>query len=84
MEKNLLKTRIKTKKKHHILEFNQSQWLKQYIEFKTQKRIKAEKNTDKDGKVFVQINEQCCIPQNNLKLEKKKRCKVSKQMKKAI
>ena len=34
---------IKTKNKHCLLEFNQSQWLKQYIEFNTQKRLEAEK-----------------------------------------
>ena len=36
--KNLLETRIKTKKIHRILEFNQSKWIKTYIEFNTQKR----------------------------------------------
>ena len=40
---NLLETKIKTKKIHCILEFNQSQWLKPYNEFNTQKRIKTEK-----------------------------------------
>ena len=39
----LLKTRIKTKKMHPILEFNQLQWLKLYVEFNTQKRIETEK-----------------------------------------
>ena len=28
---------------HRILEFNQRQWLKPYIEFNSQKRIEAEK-----------------------------------------
>ena len=37
-------------KKHFILEFNQSQWLKPYIEFYTQKRIESEQNGDKDGR----------------------------------
>ena len=32
----LLEARVKTKKIHHVLEFNQSQWLKQYVEFNTQ------------------------------------------------
>ena len=43
------------KKIHCVLEFNQSQWLKPYIEFNTQKRIEAEKNNDKDGKVLCKL-----------------------------
>ena len=39
-------------KKYHVLEFNQSQWLKLYIKFKTQKRIEAEKNYYKDKNSF--------------------------------
>ena len=45
--KTLLQTRIKTKMLHRVVEFNQSQWLKPYIEFSTQKRIEPEKNGDK-------------------------------------
>ena len=38
-----LRLGMKVKKKiHRLLEFNQSQWLKQYVEFNTQKRIEAE------------------------------------------
>ena len=34
----LLKARTKAKKMHRFLEFNQSQWLKLYVEFNTHKR----------------------------------------------
>ena len=40
---------------HRVLEFNQSQWLKPYIEFNTQKRIEAEKNIGKDGKAICKL-----------------------------
>ena len=43
---------IKAKKIYLVLEFNQSQWLKQYVEFNTQKRIEADKNVDKNGKAL--------------------------------
>ena len=52
---NLLETKIKTKKIHRVLEFNQSQWLKPYNEFNTQKRIKTEKNNYKDRKVLYKL-----------------------------
>ena len=40
---------------HRVLEFNQSQWLKPYIEFNTQQRIEVEKNNDKDGKALYKL-----------------------------
>ena len=46
---------LKLKKLHRILEFNQSQWLKQYVKFITQKWIEAEKNGDKDGKALYKL-----------------------------
>ena len=52
---NLLETKIKTKKIHRVLEFNQSQWLKPYNEFNTQKRIKTEKNNYKDRKALYKL-----------------------------
>ena len=48
-----LRLRLKLKKKiHRSLEFNQSQWLKQYVEFSMQKRIETEKTGDKDVKAL--------------------------------
>ena len=41
--KTVLEVRIKTKRIHRVLEFNQSQWLKQYVEFNTQMESKMEK-----------------------------------------
>ena len=40
---------------HRVLEFNQSQWLKSYIEFNTPKIVEAEKNGDKDGKPLYKL-----------------------------
>ena len=50
-----LRLGLKLKKIHRVLEFNQSHWLKLYIEFNTQKRIEAEKNNDKDRKALQKL-----------------------------
>ena len=50
-----LRLGLKLKKVYRVSEFNQSQWLKQYVEFNTQKRIEAQKNGDKDGKALNKL-----------------------------
>ena len=50
-----LRLGLKLKKIHRVLEFNQSQWLKPYIEFNTRKRIEAEKNNNKDEKALYKL-----------------------------
>ena len=57
---------LKLKKIHGVLEFNQSQWLKPYIELNTQKRTEAEKLNDKDRKTLNKL-------MNNAIYEKKKK-----------
>ena len=43
------------KKVHHILEFNQSEWIKLYANCNTQKRIEAGKNGAKDRKALYKL-----------------------------
>ena len=50
-----LRLGLKLKNIHRVLELNQSQWLKPYIELNTLKRIEAEQNNDKDGKALYKL-----------------------------
>ena len=51
-----LRLGLKLKKKiHRVLDFNQLQCSKLYVEFNTQKRIEAEKNNGKDGKALYKL-----------------------------
>ena len=43
-----LDLRLKLKKMHCVLEFHRSPWLKQYIDFNTQKRMNAKNSFEKD------------------------------------
>ena len=66
-----LRLRLKLKKIHGVLEFNQSHWLKPYIELNTQNRTEAEKINDKDRKTLNKL-------MNNAIYEKKKKKKFKK------
>ena len=50
-----LRLGLKLKKMHHLLEFNQSQWLKLYVEFNTEKQIEAEKKRGKVEKALYTL-----------------------------
>ena len=58
---NLCKTRIKSKQVYRVLEFDQSQWLKLYVQYNTEKLMKTEKESRQRWKMVVKINEKCCI-----------------------
>ena len=47
--------KLKKREINDILEFNQSQWLKQYFEFNTHKRMEAEKNVEEDEKLWYKL-----------------------------
>ena len=50
-----LRLGLKLTKIARVLELNQSQWLKPYVEFNKQKRIEAERNGDKDEKALYKL-----------------------------
>ena len=50
-----LRLGLKLKKIHWVLEFNQSQWLKPFVEFRTQKKNKSRK------KMMVRMEKRCII-----------------------
>ena len=71
------------KSKHCVVEYNQSQCLKAYVEFNTQKEIEAEKkkkNGDKDRKASYKLMKMLLIVSSG-KLREQNRCKTYKQQK---
>ena len=66
---------MKLTKIHRVLKFNQSDWMKKYIDFNTQKIMNAANDFEKD---FFLINDQFCLWKNNVTLKKKNECEISK------
>ena len=46
---------MKLTKIARVLELNQSQWLKPYVELNKQKRVEAERSDDKDEKALYKL-----------------------------
>ena len=50
-----LRLGLEIKKVHHVLEFDQSKWLKLYIKFNTQRKNRSRKNGGKYEKAFYKL-----------------------------
>ena len=59
---------MKLTKVHRVLEFKQSDWMKKYIDFSTEKRMNAANDFEK---YFFKINDQLCLRKNNGKFTAK-------------
>ena len=57
---------MKLTKFHRVLKSKQSDWMKKYIDFNTEKRRNATNSFEK--KIFFLINDQFCLWKNNGKL----------------
>ena len=71
-----LSLEMKLAKIHTVLKFKQSDWMRKYIDFNTEKRMNAAANDfEKD---FFLIDDQFCLRKNNGKFTKKNQCENSK------
>lgn len=61
---NCMSLGLKLKKVHRVLEFNQSPWLAQYIDYNTKKQMAAKNSFEKDF-LMKKIDEQQCVWQND-------------------
>ena len=66
---------MKLTKIHKVLKFKQSGWMKNYIDFNTEKRMIAANDSEKD---FFKINDQLYLWKNNGKFMKKNQYDISK------
>ena len=65
---------MKLNKIHKVLKFEQSNWIKKYIDFNNEKRINAANDFEK----YFKINDHFCLRKINGTFTKKNQCEISK------